>query len=98
QKGGFSVGAGHVAEVLLGGTSEKVTRWRHEQLPAHGSGKERSRKEWAELGRELVRQGFLRRDEERFNVLELTDKGHAVLAGRGQVMLPEAVDTKATGK
>jgi ATP-dependent DNA helicase RecQ len=97
QKGGFSVGAGHVAEVLLGSTSEKITRWRHDELPEHGSGGERSRKDWAELGRELVRQGYLRRDEERFNVLELTDKGRNVLAGRSQALLPEAVDTKATG-
>jgi ATP-dependent DNA helicase RecQ len=96
QKGGFSVGAGHVAEVLLGSNSEKISRWRHDQLAAHGSGKERNRKEWAELGRELVRQGFLRRDEERFNVLESTDKGQAVLDGRSQVMLPEAVETKQT--
>jgi len=95
QKGGFSVGAGYVAEVLLGSTNEKITRWRHDQLSEHGSGKERNRKQWAELGRELVRQGFLRRDEERFNVLEATDKGRAVLAGRGQVMLPEAVEANA---
>ena len=98
QKGGFSVGAGHVAEVLLGSTNEKISRWRHDQLSEHGSGKERNRKQWAELGRELVRQGVLRRDEQRFNVLEVTDKGRAVLSGRGQVMLPEAVEatTKAT--
>src|SRR6266567_6157979 len=95
QKGGFSVGAGHVAEVLLGSTNEKITRWRHDQLSEHGSGKERNRQQWAELGRELVRHGFLRRDEERFNVLEVTDEGRAVLAGRGQVMLPEAVEVNA---
>ena len=95
QKSGFSVGAGHVAEVLLGSTNEKITRWRHDQLSEHGSGKERNRKQWAELGRELVRQGILRRDEERFNVLEVTDEGRAVLAGRGQVMLPEAVEATA---
>jgi len=97
QKSGFSVGTGHVAEILLGGTSEKITRWRHDQLPAFASGKERSRKEWTKLGRELVRQGYLRRDTERFNVLEVTDKGRALLNGRTPVTLPEAVDTKAIG-
>jgi ATP-dependent DNA helicase RecQ len=95
QKGGFSVGAGHVAEVLLGSTNEKISRWHHDQLSEHGSGKERNRKEWAELGRELVRQGVLTRDEERFNVLEVTDKGRALLSGRGKVMLPEAVEATA---
>jgi len=96
QKSGFSVGAGHVAEVLLGTTNEKITRWRHDQLPEHGTGKERNRKQWAELGRELVRRGVLRRDEDRFNVLEVTEKGHAVLGCGARVMLPEAVETQAT--
>ncbi len=97
QKSGFSVGAGHVAELLTGGVSEKIVRWRHNQLQAHGSGKERSRQEWGEIGRELVRQGYLRREAERFNVLGVTDKGQSVLAGRVQVMLPERVETPTPG-
>ena len=70
QKGGFSVGAGYVADVLIGSTSEKLRRWGHDQLEAFGSGKERKRNEWAALGRDLVRAGYLRRDAGRFNVLE----------------------------
>src|SRR3990172_194673 len=42
QKGGFSVGAGHIAEVLTGSRGEKLLRWGHEKLPAYGSGKERN--------------------------------------------------------
>src|SRR2546422_6298606 len=67
QKGGFSVGAGHVAEVLLGSTNEKISRWRHDQLSEHGSGKERNRNHWAGLGRGRGRQAARSRAEQRFN-------------------------------
>jgi len=92
QKSGFSVGAGHIADVLTGGRSERLLRWGHEKLAAYGDGKERSRQQWGEIGRELVRQGYLRRDPERFNVLEVTEKGRDVLAGRLQVTLPESAE------
>jgi ATP-dependent DNA helicase RecQ len=82
--------------VLIGSGSEKVLRWRHNQLPDYGSGKERTRAQWTELARELVRQGYLRRVEDRFNVLDVTDKGRSVLEGRGRVALPEAVEMRTT--
>jgi ATP-dependent DNA helicase RecQ len=93
KKSGFSVGAAHVTEVLTGGGSEKLVRWRHHELTVHGCGKERTRPQWSDIARELVRQGYLYRDSERFNVLELTEKGRAVLAGRVQVRLPEGAET-----
>jgi ATP-dependent DNA helicase RecQ len=98
QKRGFSVGASHVADVLTGSRGEKLLRWGHEKLPAYGSGKERSRQQWGEIGRDLVRQGYLRRDAERFNVLDVTAKGQAVLAGQAQVTLPESAEVASPGR
>ena len=89
RKGGFSVGAGFVADVLIGSSNEKLRRWGHDQLEAFASGKERKRTEWAALARDLVRAGYLRRDAERYNVLDVTEKGQAVLDGRFQAMLAE---------
>jgi ATP-dependent DNA helicase RecQ len=76
--------------VLIGSTNEKLQRWGHDQLEAFGSGKERKRTEWASLARDLVREGYLRRDAERYNVLDVTEKGQAVLDGRVQAMLTES--------
>ena len=47
-------------EVLTGADTEKIRRWGHEQLSTYGIGKEHSRPEWAAIGRELVRLGYLR--------------------------------------
>ncbi|MDO8614119.1 MAG: DNA helicase RecQ [Dehalococcoidia bacterium] len=87
EKSGFSVGVAHVADVLAGGNTEKVRRWGHDGLAAYASGNDRSRAEWVEIGRELVQRGLLRRDPERFNVLEPTGEGRAVLAGGPSVTL-----------
>ena len=97
-KGGFSVGAGFVADVLIGSSNEKLRRWGHDQLEAFGSGKERKRTEWAALGRDLVREGYLRRDAERYNVLDVTEKGQAVLDGRVQAMLTESPELPTSGR
>jgi len=97
EKSGIGVGAGHVAELLTGSSSERIARWRHDQLPAHGSGKERTQREWGEIGRGLVRQGYLRRDVERFNALDVTEKGRAMLEGRVRVMLLESGETSTAG-
>jgi ATP-dependent DNA helicase RecQ len=97
KKSGFGVGAGYVAEVLVGGKDEKLRRWGHDQIEAYGSGKELRKADWSALARELVRQGFLRRDAERFNVLEMTEKGQSMLDGRTQVRLFESLEP-STGR
>ncbi|MGH9390942.1 MAG: RQC domain-containing protein, partial [Vicinamibacteria bacterium] len=98
QKGGFSVGAGYVADVLIGSSNERLRRWRHDQLDAFGSGKERKRNEWAALARDLVRHGYLHRDTERFNVLEVMERGQAVIDGRDQVTLSERPELPTGGR
>jgi ATP-dependent DNA helicase RecQ len=95
RKGGFSVGGSYVAEVLIGSSSERLRRWGHDTTPDFGSGKDRTAKEWAALARDLVRAGYLRRDVERFNVLDLTEKGRAVLEGRIRATLTEAPEIPA---
>jgi ATP-dependent DNA helicase RecQ len=60
EKSGFGVGLNHVVEVLTGADTEKIRKWNHAQLSTYGIGKEHSRAEWAAIGRELVRLGFLR--------------------------------------
>ena len=87
EKSGFGVGLNHVIEVLTGAETEKIRRWRHEQLSTYGIGKEHSRSEWAAIGRELIRLGHLRQSAEKFSVLELTDDGRAMLKQRKLITL-----------
>lgn len=101
EKSGFSVGMKHVVEVLTGATTEKIQRWKHQELSTYGIGKELKRNEWSIIGRELIRLGFLEQSAERFNTLELTQEGHQALVGRRSIFLtrqPDMKDSKAASK
>jgi ATP-dependent DNA helicase RecQ len=87
EKNGFGVGLNHVVEVLTGADTEKIRKWDHAQLSTFGIGKEHSRPEWAAIGRELIRLGFLRQTTEKFSVLELTNEGRAALKERRKITL-----------
>ena len=91
EKNGFGVGLNHVVEVLTSADTEKIRKWDHAQLSTFGIGKEHSRPEWAAIGRELVRLGFLRQTTEKFSVLELTNAGAAILKSRTKVTLTKPV-------
>ena len=97
ERSGFGVGIQHVVEVLCGADTERVRKWAHQDLSTYGIGTEHSRAEWASIGRELVRLGFLVQDPNRFNVAELTDAGRECLRSKQQVKLTRPVSTpKAT--
>lgn len=91
EMSGFSVGVTHVVEVLTGADTAKVRRWRHETLSTYGTGKDHSRPEWAEIGRQLIRMGLVNQLNEQFGVLELTAEGFAVMAGEKSVQLTQPV-------
>jgi len=96
EKNGFGVGFNHVVEVLTGADTEKIRKWDHAQLSTFGIGKEHNRSEWAAIGRELVRLGFLRQTMEKFSVLEITNEGRAALKERKKVTLTKPVTAPET--
>jgi ATP-dependent DNA helicase RecQ len=98
EKNGFGVGLNHVVEVLTGADTDKIRKWDHAQLSTFGIGKEHSRPEWAAIGRELVRLGFLRQTTEKFSTLELTNAGAAILKSRAKVTLTKPVTAPETKK
>jgi ATP-dependent DNA helicase RecQ len=87
EKSGFDVGLNHIAEVLTGADTEKVRKFGHQQLSTYGIGKEIDRAGWAVIGRELIRLKYLKQDTQRYNILELTSEGRAVLKERRKVEL-----------
>ena len=97
QKSGFSVGVNHIVEVLCGANTDKIRKWGHESLSTYGIGGEHSRNEWASIGRELVRLGYLRQDPERFNVLDLTGEGVKFLKSSETLELTRPMAVPAGG-
>jgi len=87
QSSQLSTGMNHVIDVLTGASTEKVRRWNHHTLTTYGIGADVDRKEWAAMGRELLRQGYLRQSGNEFPVLEITPAGLSALRSRKIIML-----------
>ncbi len=90
EKSGFGTGLNHVVEVLTGANTEKIRRWGHAQLSTYNIGLEHSRTEWAAIGRELIRLGFLQQTTEKFSIVEITGDGLAALKTRKQIRLTQS--------
>ncbi len=87
---GQRFGAGHCTDVLLGVTTEKITRFAHDKLPTFGVGKELDRKEWGSVFRQLVVRGVLAINHDQFGALQATDLAGPILRGAETVLLRRA--------
>ncbi len=87
QASRFGAGMNHVIEVLTGAKTDKITRWGHDQLSTYGIGGELSRPQWASIGRELMRLGYVGLGTGEYATLELTAEGMAVLRSRTPIIL-----------
>lgn len=96
QAGNFSVGLNHVSEVLTGGLSEKVQRWKHDALTTHGIGKDQPRPYWVEIGRQLLRLGLLVGSEDKFPTVSVSQLGIDALKKRETIRLTRALETPRT--
>ena len=93
---GQRFGAMHLLDVLMGKSTDKVAQHRHDRLPTWGIGKELDTRGWRSVLRQLVVQGYLEADPERFNALRLTDRARPLLRGEQTLVLRR--DPVATGK
>ncbi len=78
---GQRFGAGHIVEVLRGGSSEKIIRAGHDKLSEHGGGSARKVEEWRSIIRQLVAAGFLHMDVRDYGGLKITERGAALKRG-----------------
>ena len=92
QASRFRVGLNHVTEVLTGADTDKIRRWGHDRLTTYGIGAELARPQWAAVGRELMRLGFVAVAEGEFATLDLTAEGLAVLKSRTPITLTKPMD------
>jgi len=91
EKSRIDFGINQIAEVLTGADSEKVRKWDHQYVSTYGIGKDRTQNEWRLIGRELVRQGYLKQLPEKFNVLQLSESGLSALKERQPIHLVKPI-------
>jgi ATP-dependent DNA helicase RecQ len=95
---GQRFGAVHVVDVLLGNATDKVLQHRHDALSVFGIGRERQATAWRSVMRQLIVQGYLRADPERFGALVLAEKSRALLRGDVAIRLREDIAVPAPAK
>ena len=97
---GQRFGAGHLIDVLLGKTTERMTSLGHEQLKTFGLGKEFDDKRWRSVFRQLVATGLLRVDVTGYGALLLNETSRPVLRGEQAVRFRQEaeVEKKKTAK
>ncbi len=81
----------HHAHILTGKTTEQITRWHHESLSTYSIGKEFSREEWQQIGREAIRRGLLSQMTGDYPTVDLTALGGEFLKSRGSFEMPRPV-------
>ena len=81
-----SFGAGHLIDILLGKSNDRVRQHSHDELSTYGLGQELSEQEWRGVVRQLLAQGLLAVQGE-YGILVLTEASATVLSGSRKVML-----------
>lgn len=95
QRSGLNFGAGYVTDVLMGKTTDKVQQRGHADLSTFGVLRGVSRAAITSYLGQLADQGFLRRTDGEYPVLELTGTSRDVLRGERAVRLLETVPQEA---
>ena len=83
-------GAGHLIDILLGKTTDRVVQQNHDGLTTFGIGQELSEAEWRGVVRQLLARGLLAVQGE-YGILALTPASAGVLDGSTSVMLRREV-------
>lgn len=98
QKSGFATGLNHVIEVLTGANTERVRKWYHDQLSTYGIGRDMARAEWAVLGRQLMRAGYIEASQDGYQTVTLTREGLAALMNRTPIHLTRSPAISTAGR
>ncbi len=84
---GQRFGAGQAIDILRGKRTDKVGKWRHDELSVFGIGADLSESAWRGVLRHLIALGMLEVDHAAYGTLALTGASRAVLKGEHRLML-----------
>lgn len=83
---GQRFGVAYVTDVLLGKSDHRILQNGHDRVSTWGIGENLKQIEWRSLYRQLIAQGFLNINMEKFGALELTEKSRPLLKGEITLM------------
>jgi ATP-dependent DNA helicase RecQ len=91
-------GAGHLTDILLGQTTDKIRARGHDALPTFGVGKDFARRQWQAIFRQMMGHDLIRPDPERHGALRMTEQARPILRGEETIRLRLDTVRKATAK
>ena len=80
-------GAGHLIDILLGNSTDKIAAHGHDKLPTFGVGGEHDKRRWQAIFRQMMGHDLLRPDRERYGALRMTEKARPILRGEASIDL-----------
>lgn len=95
---GQRFGAAHIIDILLGNATDKVRRFRHDQLSTFGIGAELTATEWRSVIRQLVASDYLRVDVDGYGGMRLTRACGPVLKGEKELFFRHDARPAPKGK
>jgi ATP-dependent DNA helicase RecQ len=85
-RSGQRFGIGHLVDILLGVTTDKISRFGHDKLPTFGVGTELDRKSWSSVFRQLIVLGAVEVDHDAYGALKITKSAQPILRGTQTIM------------
>lgn len=86
---GQKFGLTHIIDVLCGSETKKIKSKHHDLLEIYGFGKGIPKKEWKQIGIQLIQSGYVSVCGERYPVLKLNEKSRKIMNGELFVELTE---------
>jgi len=88
-------GAGHLIDILIGNSTDKVKARGHESLPTFGVGKDMTRAQWQAVFRQMMGHDLVRPDAERHGALRMTEVARPILRDEAKIDLRRDTIQKA---
>lgn len=79
-------GAGHLIDILRGASTERIRRFRHDELATYGIGADLTDAQWRSVVRQLLAQGLMQAQGE-YGTLAINEASAGVLNGTTSVQL-----------
>ncbi|MEC8040307.1 MAG: DNA helicase RecQ [Pseudomonadota bacterium] len=88
-------GSGHLIEILLGNSNDRIRARGHDDLPTFGVGKAYTRPQWQAIFRQMMGHDLIRPDPERHGALRMTDTALPILRDQEKITLRKDSITSA---
>lgn len=97
-RSGQRFGVAYVTDILIGKEDERIRNNGHHQLAVFGLGKHHTQVDWRSVFRQLIAQGFLHINMERYGALQLTEKSRPLLRGEEKLLARKLAVAKLAKK